>query len=73
MVIGSDQWLLNPRGWWSTRWDLSIAFLLLITMITMPLTMAFKVIPSFHSKIFPEFRDNCTFVDRSSTAIEIEF
>ena len=51
MVVGTDRWLLNPRGWTSTRWDIMVATLLILTMITMPLTMAFKVADFFSNEL----------------------
>jgi hypothetical protein len=43
MVIGSSRCLLDPRGKISIHWDMGIAFLLILTIFTMPLSMAFEV------------------------------
>jgi len=44
MVVGNDKCLLNPRGKVSGNWDLGIAALLIVTIFTMPLSMAFQEI-----------------------------
>ena len=42
MVIGNDRLLLDPRTQFSTNWDIYVAILLIATIFTMPLSMAFE-------------------------------
>ncbi len=43
MRVGSSKWLLNPRGNRSDRWDILVASLLVVLMVTMPLSFGFRV------------------------------
>jgi len=41
MIVGSDKYLIDPRSSWSLNWDIYVAILLVVTIFTMPLSMAF--------------------------------
>mmetsp|Transcript_52394 Transcript_52394/g.119473 ORF Transcript_52394/g.119473 Transcript_52394/m.119473 type:complete len:887 (-) Transcript_52394:62-2722(-) len=41
MVVGNDRNLIDPRSRLSTDWDIYVAVLLIVTIFTMPLSMAF--------------------------------
>jgi hyperpolarization activated cyclic nucleotide-gated potassium channel 2 len=60
MVIGDSKCLLDPRGFVSVQWDLLIALLLITTIFTMPLSMAFQY---FQTTLFPlDFMADILFV-----------
>jgi len=50
MVKGTSKYLLDPRGFISVQWDLLIALLLITTVFTMPLSLAFEY---FETTLFP--------------------
>ena len=48
MVIGHSEFLLDPRSRLSINWDIAVGLLLVLTVITMPLSMAFEVTMPSH-------------------------
>ena len=45
LVIGDDLWLVHPQSLFSSYWDVALSLVLLVTVITVPLSLAFDLTP----------------------------
>jgi len=43
-VVGKDWWLIHPHDWRHASWDVLVSILILITVITMPLSLGWEEI-----------------------------
>ena len=41
-IIGDDLWMINPTEWKHAVWDMFVSILIMITVVTMPLTIAWE-------------------------------
>lgn len=41
-IVGEDLWMINPTEWKHAVWDIFVSVLIMITVVTMPLTIAWE-------------------------------
>ena len=41
-IVGDDLWMINPTDWRHASWDILVSILIMVTVVTMPLTIAWE-------------------------------
>jgi hypothetical protein len=49
-VIGHDMWMIHPLSPINATWDILVSMLILLTVVTMPLTLGWE---EFHEELYP--------------------